>query len=74
MEPGAAQLMQLVSGELETIPCDLVVVQTGRQVVPGPARALRDAGIAEVHSIGDCLTPRRVSFALYEAQRLARMI
>jgi 2,4-dienoyl-CoA reductase (NADPH2) len=74
MEPGAAQLMQLVSGELETIPCDLVVVQTGRQVVRGPARELQDAGIAEVHSIGDCLAPRRVSFALYEAQRLARMI
>jgi 2,4-dienoyl-CoA reductase-like NADH-dependent reductase (Old Yellow Enzyme family) len=74
LEPGAANLMQLISGEMETIPCELVVVQTGRQVVPGPARELRDAGIQEVHSIGDCLAPRRVSFALYEAQRLARVI
>ncbi len=72
MEPGSARLMSLLTGEDEDFPCELVVVQTGRQVVAGPAAALREAGMAEVHAIGDCLTPRRVSFALYEAQRLAR--
>jgi hypothetical protein len=37
-------------------------------------RALRAAGIAEVHAIGDCITPRRMSHAVFEAQRLARVI
>jgi 2,4-dienoyl-CoA reductase (NADPH2) len=74
LEPGTAQLMNLLTGEGEAYPCDLAVIQTGREVIPGPATVLRAAGIAEVHAIGDCLAPRRVSFALYEAQRLARSI
>jgi len=48
--------------------------QTGREPVPGPTAPLREAGILEVHLIGDCITPRRVSFAMFEAQRLARTI
>lgn len=72
--PGCVQLLPLVSGQIEEIRCDLVVIQTGRESVPGPARALREAGIKEVHSVGDCVAPRRMSHAVFEAQRVARVI
>jgi 2,4-dienoyl-CoA reductase (NADPH2) len=72
--PGKAMVMQLGGGEAEELDCDLVVLQTGRASVAGPAQALRDGGMAEVHSIGDCMAPRRMSHALFEAQRLARVI
>jgi 2,4-dienoyl-CoA reductase (NADPH2) len=74
VSPGQVRLQPLVSGEIEELPCDLLVVQTGRSPVPGPLRALREAGIPEVHAIGDCITPRRMSHAVFEAQRLARVI
>jgi 2,4-dienoyl-CoA reductase (NADPH2) len=74
VRPGFVRLLPLVSGQVEELACDLLVVQTGRAPVPGPARALREAGIREVHSIGDCVTPRRMSQAVFEAQRLARVI
>ena len=74
VEPGKLQLLEVVSGKIEDIACDLVVVQTGRSSIPGPAKALQEAGIREVHSIGDCVTPRRMSHAVFEAQQLARVI
>ena len=74
VSPGRVQLLPLVSGQTEELPCDLLVVQTGRSPAPRPVRALRAAGIAEVHAIGDCITPRRMSHAVFEAQRLARTI
>lgn len=74
VSPGRVRLQPLVSGETEELVCDLLVVQTGRSSVPGPVHALRQAGIAEVHTIGDCITPRRMSHAVFEAQRLARVI
>ena len=72
--PGKVQLMPMVSSRIEELDCDLLVVQTGRSPVPGPAHALRAAGLREVHSIGDCIAPRRMSQAVFEAQRLARVI
>jgi 2,4-dienoyl-CoA reductase (NADPH2) len=74
VSPGRVRLQPLVSGQTEELACDLLVVQTGRSPVPGPVQALREAGIAEVHRIGDCITPRRMSHAVFEAQRLARVI
>ena len=71
--PGAAHLRNPFSGEIEVAPCDLIVVQTGRTAVTAPGQALRIAGL-NVHMIGDCITPRRMSHAVYEAQRLARVI
>jgi len=71
--PGAVRLTSVVTAEDETIACDLAVIQTGRRAAPGPAESLRAAGL-DVHLIGDCLTPRRISHALYEAQRLARSL
>lgn len=68
---GQLCLVNLASGEEEPIDCDLVVYQTGRQVVAGPAAG--SSGLP-VHRIGDCVAPRRITHALFEAQRLARTI
>jgi 2,4-dienoyl-CoA reductase (NADPH2) len=72
--PGGARLVNLTSGEETLVHCDLVVVQTGRSPVAGPTAALKAGGVAEVHEIGDCLTPRRMSFAVFEGQRVGRAV
>ena len=74
LTPEGARLMNLASGEEVLVPCGLVVVQTGRSVLAGPTAALLAHGIPEVHEIGDCITPRRMSFATLEAQRIGRQI
>jgi 2,4-dienoyl-CoA reductase (NADPH2) len=72
--PEGATLMNMTSGEECLEHCDILVVHNGREPVPNPSSALKEGGVPEVHVIGDCLTPRRVSFALFEAQRIARVI
>jgi 2,4-dienoyl-CoA reductase (NADPH2) len=67
---GAAHLMNATSGEEEVIACALVVVQTGRMPVAGLFEILRWTGM-ELHMIGDCVTPRRMSHAVFEGYRLA---
>jgi 2,4-dienoyl-CoA reductase (NADPH2) len=74
LEADGARLVNLTSGEDDVVPCGLVVIQTGRTAVPGPVEALRAGGIPEVHVIGDCITPRRMSFAVLEGQRVARAL
>ena len=69
-----ARLVNLTSGEETLVPCGLVVVQTGRSRVVGPTAALKADGIAEVHEVGDCITPRSMSFAVLEGQRIGRAI
>jgi 2,4-dienoyl-CoA reductase (NADPH2) len=71
--PGAASLMNATTGEVDELACDLVVVQTGRASRAALIGTLRRAGI-ETHAVGDCITPRRVSHALFEGQRVARGI
>jgi 2,4-dienoyl-CoA reductase (NADPH2) len=67
---GVADLICLTSGDEKTIEADLVVVQTGRSPA-GPAPAVFSARGLDVHTIGDCVAPRRLSQALFEAHRLA---
>jgi 2,4-dienoyl-CoA reductase (NADPH2) len=62
--------MNATSGEEEVIVCALVVVQTGRMPVAGLFEILRWTGM-ELHMIGDCVTPRRMSHAVFEGYRLA---
>lgn len=70
---GNASLMNITNGEVEAIECDLVVVQTGRAPVAGLDQILRNAGL-ETHAIGDCVAPRRMSHAVFEAQKLAQAL
>jgi 2,4-dienoyl-CoA reductase (NADPH2) len=69
----AAHLTNAASGEEEIVPCGLVVVQTGRMSVVGLAESLKPTGL-ELHTIGDCVTPRRMSHAVFEAHQLARTL
>jgi len=63
----------VTSGAEWSIATDLLVVQTGRSTAgPGPA-VFSDRGL-EVHTIGDCIAPRRLSQALFEAHRLATQL
>jgi 2,4-dienoyl-CoA reductase (NADPH2) len=68
-----AHLMNVTSGDEEIVPCGLVVVQTGRRSVTSVAERFQAADM-EVHTIGDCVTPRRMSHAVFEAHRLAGSI
>jgi len=63
---GSVELTNVISGESELLRASLVVLQTGRSVAASPASALRAAGI-EVFEVGDCIAPRRMSNAVYEA-------
>jgi len=67
--PGTVTAVNLASGQETGIAADLLVVQTGRRVAPPLPRGARP-----VHMIGDCLAPRRITHALFDAQRLARTI
>jgi 2,4-dienoyl-CoA reductase (NADPH2) len=67
---GMADLISLTTGAEKTIAADLVVVQTGRSPTGPAPTAFSDHGL-EVHTIGDCVAPRRLSQALFEAHRLA---
>ena len=69
-DDGVATLIDLTSGAEQAITADLVVVQTGRTVA-GPAPTDFTRQDLEVHRIGDCVAPRRLSQALFEAHRLA---
>ena len=74
METGGVRLVNLTSGDEDVVPCGLVVLQTGRVPAENPAAALLAAGLAEVHQVGDCITPRRMSFAVLEGQRAGRRL
>ena len=63
-----AEIANLSNGTVDQINCDLVVVQTGRAPRPLVDAFFNDS--AEVHTIGDCVTPRRMSHAVFEGQRL----
>jgi 2,4-dienoyl-CoA reductase (NADPH2) len=65
-----AHLVDVTNGEEEVVNCGLVVVQTGRSPVNSLQRKLQLANM-EHYSIGDCITPRRMSHAVFEAHRLA---
>lgn len=65
---GEAHLADVTSGLETTLPCDLVVVQTGRKSIDLDAD--RFPGVP-LHRIGDCVAPRRVSNALFEARLAA---
>ncbi|GFM30631.1 FAD-dependent oxidoreductase [Novosphingobium sp. PY1] len=66
-------LVNLASGEVIRETFDLLVVQTGRSPVSELRKSLA-AVTKEMRSVGDCLAPRRVSHAIFEAFRAAATI
>ncbi len=65
---GNAQLIDMTSGALDDVPCDLIVLQTGR----APLHLADEAAFApaRVHRIGDCVAARRMANAVLDAQAL----
>lgn len=62
-------------GVLEEVvlPADVVVVHAGKQALEELATPLRQAGL-EVHPVGDCVAPRRINNATFEAHALGRRL
>jgi len=60
-------------GKTETIEADTVVLALGMESRGELAKGLTD-GIAELHTIGDCVEPRTALDAIYEGWRVAREI
>ena len=71
---GCARLIDLASGEEEQAAFDLFVRQTGRLACRPEATNGRDEYRAATFHVGDCVTPRRISHALFEAQRVTRTL
>jgi 2,4-dienoyl-CoA reductase (NADPH2) len=67
----AVTFTNLASGEDETVPCDLLVVQTGRAVNPNPLAGLEGVPVMQ---IGDCVAPRRISHAILEGNKAGRAL
>jgi 2,4-dienoyl-CoA reductase (NADPH2) len=65
-----AHLINVTSAEEFVVDCGLTVIQTGRAPVTALAEPFENSGM-EFHMIGDCVTPRRMSHAVFEGHRLS---
>ena len=80
-EPGRARLAPIWGGNDKHVEVDGLVLVTGREsdcgiydsLLEDPA-ALEEAGIAQLHLIGDAHTPGMVAQATFSGHRLAREI
>jgi 2,4-dienoyl-CoA reductase-like NADH-dependent reductase (Old Yellow Enzyme family)/thioredoxin reductase len=62
-----------ISGNKRLIEADTVVLAVGFRAVKELEAKLRDQGV-EVHSIGDCVEPGKITEAIHSAARVARQI
>jgi 2,4-dienoyl-CoA reductase-like NADH-dependent reductase (Old Yellow Enzyme family) len=74
VEAGRVVMRDTFTGDVESIDgLDAVVLSIGNDVVDRLYHELVAAG-REAHRAGDCLTPRGIEHALFEAHRLARVL
>jgi NADPH-dependent 2,4-dienoyl-CoA reductase/sulfur reductase-like enzyme len=73
-EDNTAQLLNVYSEDVNTVPADSLVVAERREARTGLADALVEQGFAadSVHRIGDCVAPRLIDKAIYDGELLAR--
>jgi len=73
IEPGRLEAFNVYSGRgVEVGAVDTVVLATGAEAEDSLFRELRSAGVAhELHRVGDCLAPRRLDQAIWDAQAVA---
>lgn len=78
LDGSAAHVVHVWTGARDAIETDGLVFACGARARTGLARALDARGPAEprveVHSIGDCLAPRRILHATHDGARLAEML
>lgn len=72
LTPDGIRLRAVFTGEEVELPAGVVVVHAGAQPENALARELAARSVANVHVIGDALTPRRISHAIFEGHRLGR--
>ncbi len=70
---GELVLRSTLTGSVERRPFDWLVVAETPVARTDLAAALDRAGVAH-HAIGDCVSPRRASLAIYEGRQLARTL
>jgi 2,4-dienoyl-CoA reductase (NADPH2) len=70
IEPGRLQLRENLSGETRWIDADAVVLSWYGVAEDALVQALRDIDGVEVHSVGDCLAPRRAIDAIWDGFRI----
>jgi dimethylamine/trimethylamine dehydrogenase len=72
-EPGWLRLASATSGLESELPCDTLVLVTGRLPDDGLHRALAAGGHSfGLHRVGDCLQPSSIADAVHSAHRFAR--
>jgi len=59
--------------EEKELSADIVVYFSGKQSVVGLAETIKGK-VAEIHMIGDCVSPRRINHAVLEGYRLGRAL
>lgn len=70
IEPGRLQLRENLSGETRWIDADAVVLSWYGVAEDALVQALRDIDGLDVHSVGDCLAPRRAIDAIWDGFRI----
>ncbi|WP_255450384.1 FAD-dependent oxidoreductase [Alteribacillus sp. YIM 98480] len=68
------RVYHVFNGEEKTLKADLLVIDAGKQQEDTLSKKLKRSGDYQVESIGDVLSPRRISNAMVEAHRLARTL
>ncbi len=74
VDPGGVTALDVAAGSVRRIEgVDCLVVTGNRAADAGLAAAL-EGEVAEVRAVGDCVAPRHVAIALYEAELAARAL
>lgn len=71
--PGVVTIVDVLTGDERDLEVDAVVVHTAALPRDGLLRALRERGV-DVHGVGDCLSPRRITPAVFDANRVHRSL
>jgi 2-enoate reductase len=69
-EAGPSFVLVDTPGGEKRFAADLLVLCTGRQPVNGLVQAVRDL-VKEIYVVGDCIAPRKIKDAIWEAFKLA---
>jgi 2,4-dienoyl-CoA reductase (NADPH2) len=72
VDGNVARLVDVASGDASELEVDLVVIQAGSVAQRSLGEELQEAGL-EVRLIGDCVAPRRIGAAVYEANKAIRI-
>jgi hypothetical protein len=70
IEPRRVRFFDVTEAEM---PADIVVLYSGKQCVTDLAEELSGA-VPELHLIGDMLSPRRITQAVFDGHRIGRSL